>query len=148
MSKVEGFTRQQIAEQASAAMHSTDQCSQAMGMQIVAVGPGFANVEMAVREDFVNGQGYCHGGIITCLADTAFAHACNSYNRRTVAQGLSIEFVGSAILDDRLTAVASEQSRGRQTGVYQVLVYKACGKLIALLTGKSFERGGTLTAAI
>ena len=148
MSKVEDLTTQQIAEQASAAMHSTDQCSQAMGMHIVSVGPGCANVGMAIREDFVNGQGYCHGGIITCLADTAFAHACNSYNRRTVAQGLSIEFVGSAILDDRLTAVASEQSRGKQTGVYQVLVYKACGKLIALLTGKSFEHGGALTAEI
>ena len=112
MSKVEGFTRQQIAEQASAAMHSTDQCSQAMGMQIVAVGPGCANVEMAVREDFVNGQGYCHGGIITCLADTAFAHACNSYNRRTVAQGLSIEphcyYSFASTLDRLLVLQASE----------------------------------------
>ena len=138
------FTAQQIAEFTSAAMHSSDHCSQAMGMQITEIGPGHATVEMRVRQDYVNGQGYCHGGIITCVADTAFAQACNSYNRQTVAQGLSVEFVGSAMVDDVLLAVALEQSRAKRTGVYQVMVYKSCGKLIAIFTGKSFERGGRI----
>jgi len=95
---------------------------------------------MTVSKKFANGHGFCQGGIITTLADTAFAHACNAYNRITVAQGLSIEFIRSAKIGERLVAIATEQSRGRLTGVYQVKVYRPDEKLVAIMTGKSFTR--------
>jgi len=131
---------QQVAEKASAIMHANDVCAQTLGITVTSVAPGQATVVMVVSSDYANGHGYCQGGIVTTLADTAFAHASNSYNRMTVAQGLSIEFVRSAQVGEQLTAVATEQSRGRLTGVYQVKVSNPPGQLVAIMTGKSFVR--------
>ena len=137
-------TAQEIAEKASAIMHGNDHCAHSLGIRIDSVSPGSAIASMVVDQAYVNGQGYCQGGIITTLADTAFAHACNAYNQVTVAQGLTIEFVRSARVGERLVASATEQSRGRLTGVYQILVHNGEGKLVAIMTGKSFAREQTL----
>ena len=50
------------------------------------LGAGTARLEMAVRDDMLNGHEICHGGFITTLADSAFAFACNSRNEVTVAR--------------------------------------------------------------
>lgn len=134
------ITSQKIAEKSSAAMHSNDHCAHTLGITVNTVAPGCASASMMVSQEFANGYGYCQGGIITTLADTAFAHACNSYNQITVGQGLSIEFVRSAKIGELLTANASEQSRGKLIGVYQVQVINPAGKLVAIMTGKSFSR--------
>ena len=47
---------------------------------------------MTVRDDMVNGHAIGHGGMTFALADSAFAFACNSYNRTTVAAGAEIRF--------------------------------------------------------
>ena len=65
----------------------------ALGMRIVAISEGAAFLEMAVRDDMLNGFDICHGGFITTLADSAFAFACNSTGDVTVAAGLSVDFL-------------------------------------------------------
>lgn len=134
------MSAQAIAEKSSALMHASDTCAHTLGMQVVEVSPGHAVVSMTVQADYANGHGFCQGGIIVTLADTAFAHACNSYNQVNVAQGLSIEFVRSANVGDQLLASAAEQSRGKRTGVYQVLVTNQKKQLVAIFSGKSFAR--------
>ena len=138
--KSNSMNAQQIAEKSSAIIHAQDKCAHTLGMKVIAVSPGYAVVSMTVTDDYVNGHGYCQGGIITTLADTAFAHACNSYNEINVAQGLSIEFVRSAKVGERLLTTANEQSKGRLTGVYQTLVTDSSDKLVAIFSGKSFSR--------
>ena len=132
---------QQIAAAASARMHTEDDCAQSLKMTVDEIVPGSATVSMIASKAYANGHGVCQGGIVTTLADTAFAHACNSYNRLTVAQGLSIEFIRPAIIGEKMTAVATEQSRGKRTGVYQVKVFNPQQKLLAIMSGKSFEHG-------
>lgn len=132
---------QQIAEKSSAKMHAGDHCAKTLNMSIDKVAPGYAEVSMVVDQAYSNGYGVCQGGIITTLADTAFAHACNSYNRVTVAQGLSVEFVRPGILGEKLTAIAEEEHRGKLTGVYKVHVYNPKQKLVAIFSGKSYEIG-------
>ena len=61
---------------------------------------------MTVRDDMLNGHAICHGGFIFLLADSTFAFACNSYNRNTVAQGCSIDFLAPAHAGDVLHAIA------------------------------------------
>jgi acyl-CoA thioesterase len=61
-----------------------------------------------VRDDMLNGHDICHGGLVTTLADSAFAFACNGYNEVTVASGFDCNLVAAAKGGDRLTAVASE----------------------------------------
>ncbi|MBL4672771.1 MAG: hydroxyphenylacetyl-CoA thioesterase PaaI [Arenicella sp.] len=134
------MNQQEIAEKSSAILHQADKCARTLGIQIVEVSPGGAVVSMTVHADYANGHGYCQGGIITTLADTAFAHACNSHNEMNVAQGLSIEFVRSAKIGERLLATAVEQSNGKRTGVYQVLVTNSDDRIVAIFSGKSFSR--------
>ncbi len=133
------LSSQQIAERASSTLHASDQCAKTLELQIEEIAPGRAIISMIVTMDYVNGHNTCQGGIITTLADTAFAHACNSYNQVTVAQGLSIEFVRPAMVGEKLTAQAIEQTRGKCVGVYLVEVRNQEDKLVAIMTGKSFS---------
>jgi len=93
-------------------MWRNDRAAQALGMSIGAVEPGKAILSMPVRPDMCNGHSICHGGMIFTLADTAFAYACNSHNRVTVANNCTVTFVAPAQAGDNLTAVAEERHRG------------------------------------
>ena len=78
------MTPDEVARRSAAAMWAGDAASQGLGMELVAVAPGRASLRMTVRADMVNGHAIGHGGLTFTLADSAFAFACNSYNRRTV----------------------------------------------------------------
>ena len=133
---------QALAERVAQAMYEQDRASQGMGMRIASVGPGRAVLTMRVRPDMVNGHAICHGGVIFTLADSAFAFACNSYNRNTVAQGCSIEFLAPAHDGDVLTASAEERSLAGRTGVYDIVVRNDRDQTIALFRGKSYRIQG------
>ena len=133
-----------LAQRASAKMHSTDYSAHALGIEVQLIKPGYAELTMTVRSDFANGYGICQGGLISTLADAAFAHACNSYNRRTVAQRFAIDFIRPANVGEQLLATANEQSRGKLTGIYHVKVTNPGGKLVAIFNGTSFELGDAI----
>ena len=82
-------------------------------MQVLAVGPGSATLTMTVRDDMLNGHDICHGGLITTLADSAFAFACNAYNEVTVASGFDVNLLAAARLGDVLTASGHRGEQGR-----------------------------------
>ena len=111
-------------------------------MHIVEVGPGRATLRMTVREDMVNGHAIGHGGLTFTLADSAFAFACNTHNRRTVAAGAEVRFRAPTRLGDVLTATAVERSREGRDGVYDVTVTRE-DLVVAEFTGRSREIGGT-----
>ncbi|MGZ4495655.1 MAG: hydroxyphenylacetyl-CoA thioesterase PaaI [Nocardioides sp.] len=139
------MTPQEVAEAAAAAMWAGDNASQALGMSIRGVGPGRAVLEMTVREDMVNGHGIGHGGLTFTLADSAFAFACNSYNRSTVAQACEVRFTAPTRLGDVLVAEAVERDREGRDGTYEVTVRRdPDGQVVAEFTGHSKEIRGTL----
>ncbi len=142
--KASEMTPQQLAEASSAAMHENDHAAQGLDIQIEETRPGYARLSMKVRKDMLNGHAMCHGGFIFTLSDTAFAHACNSYNKVTVASGCSIEFVAPGFLDDTLTAVAEERQRKGRTGVYDITVFNQNNEELAFFRGKSYQIKGTL----
>ena len=133
---------QALAERVAEAMYARDLASQALGMRIVRVGAGHAELSMRVRGDMLNGHLTCHGGLIFSLADSTFAFACNSYNLTTVASGCTIEFVAPARENDVLTAVAQERSVSGRTGVYDIEVTNQDGAAIAFFRGKSYRIKG------
>ena len=146
--KLSSAEAQALAEETAAAMWSRDRAAQALGMKIVRVQPGSALLTMPVRTDMVNGHHICHGGLIFTLADTAFAYACNSYNRNTVASACHIDFLAPAKEADILEAEAIEQSASGRTGVYDITVRTTHGKLIALFRGKSYRINGEVIAGL
>ncbi|CAM5347346.1 hydroxyphenylacetyl-CoA thioesterase PaaI [Thauera mechernichensis] len=139
---------QALAEAVAAAMWSRDRAAQALGIRIEAVGPGTATLSMLVRGDMVNGHHICHGGLIFSLADTAFAYACNAYNRNTVASGCNIDFVAPGKEGDTLTAEAIERSASGRTGVYDITVRDSSGRTVALFRGKSYRIAGEVIAGL
>jgi len=126
-----------LATRVADAMFARDRASRALGMRIVRIGPGHAELAMTVRNDMVNGHALCHGGLVFTLADSAFAFACNSYNFNTVANGCTIEFLAPAHEGDVLTAVAHERSQVGRNGIYDVEVRNQDGVTIAHFRGKS-----------
>ena len=129
-------------------MWSRDHAAKALGMAIAEVAPGSSRLTMEVRQDMVNGHAICHGGMLFTLADTAFAYACNSYNRNTVASACSIDFLAPAHLGDSLVAVAEERAQSGRSGVYDVSVSTAAGKTVALFRGKSARIQGDVIASV
>lgn len=127
-------------------MWARDNASQAMGMSLVTVGPGSAVLSMRVREDMVNGHQIGHGGMTFALADSAFAFACNSYDRATVAAAAEIRFRAPAHLGDVLIASAIERERGERRGVYDVTVVRESDdEVVASFVGHCTEIGGSVT---
>jgi len=133
---------QQVAEATRDAMWRDDRASKALGMEVLAVGPGSATLAMTVRDDMLNGHDLCHGGLISTLADSAFAFACNAYNEVTVASGFDVNLIAAARLGDRLTAVAAEVAKAGRTGVYDIAVSNQRGEAVAAFRGRSYTMKG------
>jgi acyl-CoA thioesterase len=133
---------QRLAELAGKTMYERDPASQALGMTLDAIRPGYARMRMRVREDMLNGHGTCHGGYIFMLADSAFAFACNSHNFITVGAGCTIDYLAPGRAGDVLVAEAVEQALSGKTGVYDVVVTDQDGRKVALFRGKSHRVAG------
>ena len=79
-------------------MYEKDTCARKMGIELIEMDDGFAQMSMTVSADMLNGHQTCHGGQLFTLADTAFAYACNS-------QGLAaVTSMPSSSASSRLSA--------------------------------------------
>lgn len=117
-------------------MMADDRASGALGIRVLSAGDGQAKAAITVRDDMVNGHDIAHGGIVFCLADTAFACACNSYGPATVAASAEITFVAPAHLGDELIAEAVVRTRFGRNGLYDVTVRRG-EQVIAEFRGRS-----------
>ena len=133
-----------IAKKCRDTMYDGDAALQLLDISVEVTAIGCAEARFEVRRDMINGHGVCHGGCLFMLADTAFAYACNSYNKVTLAAGASIEFLRAAKLGDQMVAIATERHRGRRTGFYDVVVSNQEGEEIALFRGRSHSTRDTL----
>lgn len=131
------MTADELAKACAKAMWDEDNASSGLGMTLVSVAPGRAELAMPITAAMVNGHGIAHGGFIFTLADSAFAFACNSYNQRAVAQHCSITYLAPGRLGDVLTARATEASRQGRSGLYDIEVTNQSGVMIAIFRGHS-----------
>jgi acyl-CoA thioesterase len=135
----------EVARLSSEAMWAEDKASRALGMKIERVAPGLAVLSMTVTDSMINGHGFCHGGYIFMLADSALAFASSTHNQRTVAQHCQISYVTPGRLGMRLVAEARERHRGERSGIYDVTVKADAGEVIAEFRGHSRSIPGALT---
>lgn len=141
---LESNVSQQLAERVVRVLYERDRASQALGITVLEVKPGFVRAAMDVRPDMVNGHDICHGGLIFALADSAFAFSCNSFNVVTVAAGASIDFLAPGRKGDRLIATARQLWRSKRTGLYEIEVANQDGVTIALFRGRSHQLKGEI----
>lgn len=141
--KPANMTPQQLAEASARAMWNDDSASQRLGMRLDHIAPGEATLSMTITGDMSNGHGNCHGGYIFTLADSAFAFACNTYNKVTVGQHCSISYLSPGRIGDRLSAAATELHSTGRSGIYDIRITNQDGALIAQFRGHSRTVKGT-----
>lgn len=139
------MTPQQVAEAVGKLVAERDLAGRRIGVQLVSVGPGRCELRMTVQPDMVNSGGTCHGGVIFTLADSAFGYACNSFNRKAVAQQCDITYLKPVALGTVLTATAELRETAGRSSVYDMTVRNdATGETVALFRGLSREIGGEI----
>lgn len=140
-------TPAELAKACADAMWEDDRASRALGMTVLVVRPGYAELTMTVRDDMVNGFGLCHGALVAALADSAFAFASNTYNDVTVSAGFDITLRRPAHVGDVLVATATELHRHSRSGLYDVTVVRpapdraAKPEVVAEFRGRSRSLG-------
>jgi acyl-CoA thioesterase len=132
----EDSQRQALAERIGTAFSERDTASRLLGIRLDEIRPGYARLSMTVTGDMLNGVGICHGGITYTLADTAFAYACNAYNRVAVALSCTVTYPAAARQGDHLVAECREIHRKGRNGTYDCTVTTQNGEVVALFRGQ------------
>ena len=106
-----------------------------LGMKLVELSPGFARVSMVMKPEYINFNGMIFGGIVSSVADQAFAYATNSVITPNVATQFNIHYIAAAGEKDELTAECRVVKSGKRVCISEIKVINQAGKLIATATG-------------
>lgn len=94
----------------------------ALGIDLVALGPGTATTELVVTEDLLNFHGTLHGGALYSLADAAFAAASNARGETALALETNVSYLEAVDAGTTLRATATETHLSDRTAEYEVVV--------------------------
>ena len=122
-------------------MMSSDAFSQWLGIEVVHVAEGEAELTLVVREEMTNGFGIAHGGITYSLADSALAFAANGGGIQSVSLETAIHHLEAVRVGEKLTAKATRISETRKTGLYQIDITKANAERVAWFKGTVYRTG-------
>lgn len=128
-----------FARKVADTMMQQDYFSQWMGIKIIEVKENYSKIQTTLRKEMLNGFAIAHGGITFALADSAFAFACNSDGKITVALDVSIAFPKAGKEGDTLTAEAKQIARTNRTALYLIEVKNQNDELIALFKGTCYK---------
>ena len=121
-------------------MMATDYCSQWMGIEPVEIKHNYCKIKMVVKKEMLNGYGILHGGIAFSFADSAFAFASNSEGRVAVSINGTMDFHGSAMVDDELIAIAELIHSTHKTAVYDVNLLNSENKRLYSFRGTVYRK--------
>ncbi len=113
-------------------------------IKLLELKPGYSVATMEVKEDHKNLHSTTHGGAIFSLLDVAFGSAANSYGIITVALNIEVNYIRPSNPGDILTAAATEVSRGRTVGTYNIKITNQKDKIIASSQAIGFIMGKKL----
>lgn len=117
-----------------------DPFTKSLGIKYLEIKKGYGKVSLALRQDMVNFYGVAHGGVIFSLADAAFAAAGNSHGQVAVAMNMEINYRRPVTVGNTIYAEAKEESLGKNTALYHIVVTTEDGKLVASCHGTVYLR--------
>ncbi len=138
--------KDRYAKQVADRMMETDYFTNWMGVQLLEVKDGYSRLQMTLRKEMLNAFGIAHGGVTFALADSAFAFACNSDGKVTVALDVSISFPKAGKEGDILIAEARAVNKTNRTGLYLIEVKNQRDELVALFKGTCYKTEKNLFA--
>ena len=118
---------------------SKDRFFGGLGVEVVQAEPAQIILRLRITEAHVNFNGYCHGGVIFSLADSAMGFASNADGQQAVAIDAHLTYSTAARAGDVLTATATELTRTRRTGTYRIEVRNGEGALVSQFTGTVYR---------
>jgi acyl-CoA thioesterase len=119
---------------------TSDPFAKMLGIEIIEIEEGKANVSLTVDENMLNFHGAVNGGVIFSLADVAFAIASNSYGQTAVGINVNINYMKPGLLGDTITAKAEEVSKNPKLGLYRMTIYNQSGELLATADGMVYRK--------
>jgi phenylacetic acid degradation protein PaaD len=115
-----------------------DQFAKHVGLELVKVEVGYAEVKLEIQEKHLNGVGIVQGGALFTLADFAFAAASNAAGKVTVGINANITYSRPA-KGKTLLAKATETSASRSLCNYTVdIIDVEYNELVAKFNGTGF----------
>jgi acyl-CoA thioesterase len=120
-------------------MMEKDAFSQWLGLNIEAISEGYCRLSFVVKPEMSNGFETLHGGVLFAAADSAFAFACNSHGRLSVALEVSISFTKPGFVGEKLTVEAQEVFLGNKTGIYDIKTTNEKGEILSIFKGTAFR---------
>lgn len=121
-------------------LYDKDIFSQWLGIEQLELQPGYCKLKMIIRNEMVNGFGIAHGGITYSFADSALAFASNTEDKQSLSIETSISHVKKLIPGDTIIATATQKSTSNKIAIYEVIVTKESGELVALFKGTVYQR--------
>lgn len=109
--------------------------SKFFGFKILELAPGYARVSIKMKPEYLNFNGIIFGGVITDVADEAFALCVSSIAHPSVATHLNVYFLSRVEPDDELTAEGRVIKSGKRLGFAEMTVTNRSGTLVAKVTG-------------
>jgi len=116
-------------------LEKTEPVASFLNMRLTELAPGHSRVTMDMKPEYINFNGMVFGGIISAVADQAFAYATNSVITPNVASQFNIHFIAAAAASDRLTAECNVLKSGKRVCISEIKVTNQDGKTIAICTG-------------
>jgi acyl-CoA thioesterase len=121
-------------------MMDRDLFSQWMGIERVEEKEGYCRLKMTIRPEMCNGFEIAHGGITYSFADSALAFASNSHGSHAVSIETSISHIKSLKPGDTIIATAQQRSMTRSIGIYEIIIEREDGEMVALFKGTVFRK--------
>ncbi len=106
-----------------------------LNIRVVRSASGAVRLEMEVADDMVNAGGYCHGGLLFALADTACAYALAEAGSGPVTVDAGITYLLPARTGDLVAAEPEIVRAGRRVGHCEVRLTGLDGVLLATYRG-------------
>lgn len=113
----------------------TEHITSFLGLRLLELSEGHARVSMKMKPEYLNFNGMVFGGIISSVADQAFAYATNSVITPNVASQFNIHFISAVSDKDELIAECRVVKTGKRVCISEIKVTNQDGRLIATATG-------------
>jgi len=123
----------------------SDSYASFLGARITKIERGYAQAVVTVAKHMLNFNEVAHGGCIFSLADVAFAAACNSFNQTAVALSFHITYRRPVTIGTQLIAEASEESSGKTTALYKIVVRTDDQRVVAICEGLAYKLDSAFT---
>jgi acyl-CoA thioesterase len=123
----------------------SDRYASFLETRITKIERGYAQAVLTVGEHMLNFNQVAHGGLIFSLADVAFAAACNSFNQTAVALSFHITYRRPVNIGTQLVAEASEESSGKTTALYKIIVRTDDQRIVAVCEGLAYKLQSSFT---